>query len=74
MYAIEFEADIQNGVVKLPSEYASLQNSHAKIVVMVKDEVAQGPEPSPLDLSDVEIESFEGREAVEMQREMRDEW
>ena len=74
MYAIEFEADIQNGVVKLPSEYASLQNSHAKIVVMVKDEVAQGPEPSPLDLSDVEIEAFQGREAVEMQREMRDEW
>ncbi len=74
MYAIEFEADIQNGIVKLPAEYTALQNSHAKIVIMVKDEIAPGIKESPLDLSDVEIEAFQGRDAVEIQREIRDEW
>ena len=74
MYAIEFEADIQNGVVRLPAEYASLQNSHARIVVMVKDQITPASEASPLDLSNIEIEAFQGRDAVEIQREARDEW
>ena len=37
MYAIEFEADIQDGVVKIPPEYARLKNTHARVVVMVEE-------------------------------------
>lgn len=40
MYAIEFEADIQNGVVKIPPEYARLRNIHARVVVMVGESKA----------------------------------
>lgn len=41
MYAIEFEADIQNGTVKIPEMYRQLDNAHAKIVLMVNDESFQ---------------------------------
>ena len=37
MYAIEFEADIQDGIVKIPAEYAQLKNAHARVVVMVDE-------------------------------------
>ncbi len=39
MYAVEFEAKINNGVVHIPARYKKLHNnSHAKIIIMV-DEV-----------------------------------
>lgn len=74
MYAIEFETDIQDGVVRIPAEYSQLKNGHARIVVLVEEEVAPGLEVSPLDLSDFQVRAFQGRDAVEVQREMRDEW
>lgn len=37
MYAIEFEADIENGVVKIPPEYARLRNAHARVVVLIDE-------------------------------------
>lgn len=37
MYAIEFETDIQDGVVKIPSQYTRLKNAHARVVVMVEE-------------------------------------
>ena len=42
MYAIEFETDIQDGVVKIPPEYALLKNTHARVVVMVEDPKTDG--------------------------------
>lgn len=74
MYAIEFEADIQDGVVRIPDEYRQLKNSHARIVVMVKEELAADLNESPLDLSDCQIQAFRETDALEIQREMRDEW
>ena len=38
MYAVEFEADIRDGVVKIPEEYARLKNTHARIVVLLEGE------------------------------------
>lgn len=38
MYAIEFETDIQNGVVKIPEQYQSLTNKHARVVILLDDE------------------------------------
>lgn len=37
MYTIEFEADIQNGVIKIPTEYSSLKNRHARVVILLDD-------------------------------------
>ncbi|OAZ94751.1 hypothetical protein [Halomonas sp. G11] len=74
MYAIEFDADIKNGVVTIPPEYNEIQNHHAHIVVMIKDmDTAEGP-ASVLDFSDTEITAFKEQDAVEMQRALRDEW
>ncbi|KXS54491.1 MAG: hypothetical protein AWU57_1115 [Marinobacter sp. T13-3] len=36
MYAIEFEADIRDGVLKIPEQYARLKNAHARIVVLLE--------------------------------------
>ncbi len=74
MYAIEFEADIQNGTVKIPEQYSHLQNSHARIVIMVKDQSSQELTENNLDLSNSEIAAFEGKDGLEIQGEMRDEW
>lgn len=38
MYAVEFEADIRDGVVKIPEQYARLNNTHARIVVLLEGE------------------------------------
>jgi hypothetical protein len=76
MYAVEFEADIQNGVVKIPKEYQQLENRHAKVVVMVSSESQQlevNQSTAP-DFSQLEIKAFSGVDAVEMQRKVRDEW
>ncbi len=35
MYAIEFEAQIKDGVVKIPEQYARLMNAHARVVVLI---------------------------------------
>ncbi len=37
MYAIEFEAEIRDGVVKIPEQYARLKNAHARVVVLVEE-------------------------------------
>ena len=37
MYAIEFEADIQNGVIKIPSQYKELDSKHVKVIVLLDD-------------------------------------
>jgi len=35
MYAVEFEAPIENGIVQIPKEYKELQqNQKAKIIIM----------------------------------------
>ncbi|MEX0606012.1 MAG: hypothetical protein WD623_13970 [Marinobacter sp.] len=38
MYAVEFEADIRDGVIKIPEQYAQLKNAHARIVVLLENE------------------------------------
>ncbi|MDY6797798.1 MAG: hypothetical protein SVX28_03465 [Pseudomonadota bacterium] len=38
MYAVEFEAEIRDGVVRIPEEYARLRNGHARVVVLLEDE------------------------------------
>jgi hypothetical protein len=38
MYAIEFEADIKDGVVKIPEEYKTLANRHARVVILLEDD------------------------------------
>lgn len=40
MYAIEFETEIRDGVVRIPEQYARLKNGHARVVVLVEgDEI-----------------------------------
>lgn len=74
MYTIEFEADIRNGTVKIPEMYRQLDNAHAKIVLMVNDERLRVQPETELDFSNIEISAFSGRDALDIQRTMRDEW
>jgi hypothetical protein len=37
MYAIEFEADIQNGMIKIPSQYQELNLKHVKVIALLDD-------------------------------------
>ena len=40
MYAVEFEAHIENGIVQVPEKYASLQYIDAKIIILAKETVS----------------------------------
>ena len=77
MHAIEFEAIIRDGVVKIPEEYAQLKNGHARIVVLYDTrpgEPLDTEEPVEIDFSRVKAPSLAYREGVEHQRSVRDEW
>ena len=37
MYTIEFEADIKNGMIKIPSRYNLLNSKHIKVVAQIDD-------------------------------------
>jgi hypothetical protein len=74
MFAIEFEADIRNGLVKIPDEYRQLDNQHAKIVLMVKDNHTSQNQGTELDFTVMEIQAFSGQDGMDIQRIMRDEW
>ena len=38
MYAVEFNAHIENGIVHIPAKYANLQQVDAKITIMISDD------------------------------------
>ena len=38
MYAIEFEADVHNGIIKLPQKYRDITKKHVKIIAFVEQE------------------------------------
>ena len=35
MYAIEFEADVRNGILKIPDIYKSLKDQHVRVVILL---------------------------------------
>ena len=37
MYAIEYEADLKDGVLAIPDAYKSLNNQHARVVILLED-------------------------------------
>jgi hypothetical protein len=36
MYAIEFEADLKDGVLRIPDAYKSLTNQHVRVVMLLE--------------------------------------
>ncbi|MGE6606411.1 hypothetical protein ACQKE4_07800 [Halomonas sp. NPDC076908] len=77
MHAIEFETDIQNGVVKIPDEYGHLKNRHARIVVLYEntaEELSASVKQVGIDFATVKAPSLASHDGVEYQRKQRDEW
>lgn len=74
MYAVEFEADIRNGTVKVPEIYRHFDNVHAKVVLLVNDDRIRPQSEVELDFSSTEIKSFSAQDALSIQKAMRDEW
>ncbi|WP_428357402.1 hypothetical protein [Methyloprofundus sp.] len=35
MYTIEFEADISNGMIKIPEKYKELNSKHIKVIAVI---------------------------------------
>lgn len=35
MYAIEFEADVQDGIIKIPSQFKELNSRHVKVIALL---------------------------------------
>jgi len=60
--------------VKLPEKYRLLDSAHVRVVLTVNDERLMGEPEVELDFSNTEIKAFSGRDALELQRIMRDEW
>ncbi len=38
MYAIEFEADLKDGVLRLPDVYNALSNQHVRVVMLLESQ------------------------------------
>ena len=57
MHAIEFEADVQNGMIKLPSQYSNLNSKHLKIIVLLDDSVSIDAKPENPELTDEYIQN-----------------
>ncbi len=37
MYAIEFEADVQDGIIKIPAQYKELYTKHIKVIALLEN-------------------------------------
>ena len=37
MYAIEFEADVQDGMIKIPIQYKEFYSKHIKVIALLDD-------------------------------------
>ena len=78
MYAIEFEAEIRDGLVKIPERYARVKNGRVRIVVLVSED--EGPETNAsiqeksINFSDYQIDAFQDVDGIAWQREQRDAW
>ncbi|MBK5937883.1 hypothetical protein [Halochromatium roseum] len=63
MYAIEFEADLKDGVVMIPDDYRSLNNQHVRVLMLIESDHG---DPELLALSEHSAASIEEwRDAAE---------
>lgn len=73
MYAVEFEADIQNGVLQIPDQFPRFQKGHAKVLLMVEEPSVPEKEDR-IDFSQCSVNAFNGIDPLEYQKTLRDEW
>jgi len=43
MYAIEFEADVKDGMIKIPPQYKELNSKHLKIIALLDESLEVKP-------------------------------
>jgi len=51
MYAIEFETDAHNGVIRIPQEYQAEFMAHVRVIILKE---ATSPRKSSKDVNDIE--------------------
>ncbi|APC91090.1 MULTISPECIES: hypothetical protein [Francisella] len=71
MRAIEFEADVKQNSITIPSLYDSLNLKHVKVIILTPDE---NDEKKKYDFSDVAGKLSWRGDVVSEQRKLRDEW
>jgi len=47
MYAIEFETDVQHGVIRIPSQYRARVSTHVKVILLQEQEEEPGSRSQP---------------------------
>lgn len=81
MRAIEFKANIKNGMIEIPKRYRNLINRLARIIILTDEEEIDSPPPLDKKAILAVITELNQRKVfaditdpVEWQRSLRDEW
>jgi len=71
MYAVQFEADIYNVLLRVPSIYKEIDHAHVIVTLTLEDDKQK---LSKIDFSSYVIKAFDDTDPLEYQRQARDEW
>ena len=80
MYAIEFETDVQHGVIRIPFQYRARLGTRVKVILLQEEgkQVERGKQPSsfePIDYEQYFGVTNIGQEKLDRHlRRLRDEW
>ncbi len=81
MYAVEFETEIENGVIHLPPSLTAIGDAHLRVILLLEEKPPESFLPTPLQPNSAKFDftDLQGRlqwrgDAVAEQRALRDEW
>ena len=49
MYTVEFDADVKDGIIQIPTEYKELNNQHLRIIALTSSNNTQTKKFNPKD-------------------------
>ncbi|HBM16707.1 MAG TPA: hypothetical protein DD381_10255 [Lentisphaeria bacterium] len=77
MYAVEFEADAVNGIIKIPEKHKNLYSKHLKLIALIDDLSKVNSSTSQTDWKNVKKQlgwlKLE-KDPISWQKEIRNEW
>lgn len=76
MRAIEFKADIKDGIIEIPAEYKSLKNQVARVIILTEDKSETNPDSLESVLKAIQERKVFGEidDPVRWQQSLREEW
>jgi hypothetical protein len=75
MQAIEFDAQLQNGVIHLPASYQHWrEGQHVKVIVLAPESPAESVTPTAKNINHHAGKISLSEDPLDFQRAIRDEW